>query len=226
MAASVARFYVSPLPVSASGSGVSGALILAAPQLAGGRRSRISEWHQGEQETLAAIIEHRARRPLMGQGCRPAKRHRAPHPHRRPVDAPGRPPGAPGARTRARRRCVKRRQGRPGMRPGGNRRDHRQDTGWSTHGQATASMRPGANRRDHEHVVLADMLEHRQREHWAPATRLPTYTHSFRIHSCVTSRSVLILCRRRNGKPERASVNRKAKRWRPFRAYPKDGGVV
>ena len=60
MAASVARFYVSPLPVSASGSGVSGALILAAPQLAGGRRSRISEWHQGEQETLAAIIEHRA----------------------------------------------------------------------------------------------------------------------------------------------------------------------
>ena len=45
---------------------------------------------------------HRAprRRPLMGEGGRQAQRHRAPHPHRRPVDTPGRPPGPPGARTR------------------------------------------------------------------------------------------------------------------------------
>ena len=45
---------------------------------------------------------HRAprRRPLMGEGGRQAQRHRAPHPHRRHVDAPGRPPGPPGARTR------------------------------------------------------------------------------------------------------------------------------
>ena len=50
--------------------------------------------------------DHRAppRRPLMGEGGRPAQRHRAPHPHRRPVDAAGRPPGPPGARTRPRRR--------------------------------------------------------------------------------------------------------------------------
>ena len=44
------------------------------------------------------------RRSLMGEGCRQAERHRAPHPHRRPVDAPGRPPGPPGARPGARRR--------------------------------------------------------------------------------------------------------------------------
>ena len=46
---------------------------------------------------------HRAprRRPLMGEGGRPAERHRAPYPYpyRRPMDAPGRPPGPPGART-------------------------------------------------------------------------------------------------------------------------------
>ena len=53
-----------------------------------------------------ARSDHRRprRRPLMGEGCRQAERHRAPHPHRRPVDAPGRPPGPPGARTRAPRR--------------------------------------------------------------------------------------------------------------------------
>ena len=46
------------------------------------------------------------RRPLMGEGCRQAEHRRAPHPHRRPVDAPGRPPGPPVARTRPRRRSV------------------------------------------------------------------------------------------------------------------------
>ena len=48
-----------------------------------------------------ACSHHRAprRRPLMGEGCRQAERHRAPHPHRRPLDAPGRPPSPPGART-------------------------------------------------------------------------------------------------------------------------------
>ena len=55
-----------------------------------------------------------------GMGGRPGttlpafvERHRAPHPHRRPLDTPGRPPSAPGARPGARRRRVKRRQGRP-----------------------------------------------------------------------------------------------------------------
>ena len=45
---------------------------------------------------------HRAprRRPLMGEGGRQAQRHRAPHPHRRPLDAPGRPPSPPGTGTR------------------------------------------------------------------------------------------------------------------------------
>ena len=62
-------------------------------QFIDGRRA----WHQGEQETLAAIIEHRAAGPLMGEGGRQAQRHRAPHSYRRPVDAPGRPPGPPGA---------------------------------------------------------------------------------------------------------------------------------
>ena len=57
---------------------------------------------------------HRAprRRPLMGQGGRQAQRHRAPHPYRRPVDAPGRPPSPPGARTgRTASRSVKGAQG-------------------------------------------------------------------------------------------------------------------
>ena len=60
-----------------------------------------------------ARSDHRRppRRPLMGQGGRQAQRHRAPHPHRRPVDAPGRPPSPPSARTGARRRSVKGAQG-------------------------------------------------------------------------------------------------------------------
>ena len=37
---------------------------------------------------------------------RQAQRHRAPHPHRRSVDASGRPPSPPGARTAARRRAA------------------------------------------------------------------------------------------------------------------------
>ena len=49
----------------------------------------------------ASASHHRAprRRPLMGEGCRQAERHRAPHPHRRPVDTPGRPPSPPRAGT-------------------------------------------------------------------------------------------------------------------------------
>ena len=50
----------------------------------------IREWHQGEQgNTLAATIEHRGAGLFMGEGCRQAERHRAPH--RRPLDAPGAP---------------------------------------------------------------------------------------------------------------------------------------
>ena len=47
-----------------------------------------------------ACSDHRAprRRPLMGEGCRQAQRHRAPHSYRRPLDTARRPPGAPGAR--------------------------------------------------------------------------------------------------------------------------------
>ena len=60
---------------------------------------------------------HRAppRRPLMGEGGRQAEHRRAPHPHRRPVDAPGRPPGPPGARTR--RRSVGQGGGAGGLAP-------------------------------------------------------------------------------------------------------------
>ena len=93
---------------------------------------------------------HRAppRRPLVGEGCRQAERHRAPHPHRRPVDAPGRPPGAPGARTRARRRRLS------GARAA--RYEARRESPGSPESKLPpdallreASMRPGANRRDH-----------------------------------------------------------------------------
>ena len=64
------------------------------------------EWHQGEQETLAAIIEHRRAGLSWAKvaGKLSATGHRTRN--RRPVDAAGCPPGPPGARTRPRRRGV------------------------------------------------------------------------------------------------------------------------
>ena len=49
------------------------------------------QWHQGEQETLAAIIEHRRAGLSWAKVADKlnATGHRTPH--RRPVDAPGRP---------------------------------------------------------------------------------------------------------------------------------------
>ena len=67
-------------------------------QFIDGRRA----WHQGEQETLAAIIEHRAAGLSWAKVADKlsATGHRTRT--RRPLDTPGRPPGPPGARSRAR----------------------------------------------------------------------------------------------------------------------------
>ena len=64
-------------------------------QFIDGRRA----WHQGEQETLAAIIEHRAAGLSWAKVAAKAQRHQAPHSYRRPVDTARRRPGPPGART-------------------------------------------------------------------------------------------------------------------------------
>ena len=65
--------------------------------------ARIKGYLDTRKVPWGAVIGHvpsAAAAPLVGEGGRQAQRHRAPHPHRRPVDASGRPPGAPGARTR------------------------------------------------------------------------------------------------------------------------------
>ena len=51
-----------------------------APGMAPGRAGNARGHHQAPP-----------RRPLVGEGCRQAERHRAPYPHRRPLDAPGPP---------------------------------------------------------------------------------------------------------------------------------------
>ena len=76
----------------------------AIPRRAASRRSRQayrSALVSSPSCRAASASHHRAlrRRPLMGEGGRQAERHRAPHPHRRPVDTPGRSPGPPRAGT-------------------------------------------------------------------------------------------------------------------------------
>ena len=80
---------------------------------------------------------HRAprRRPLMGEGGRPAQRHRAPYSYRRPVDAPGRPPGPSGARF----------PGRRSVGQGGRSPPYTTDT--ASQGRARVEGRPTAVRR-------------------------------------------------------------------------------
>ena len=56
-------------------------------QFIDGRR----EWHQGEQETHAAIIEHRAAGLSWAKVADKLNATGHPHPHRRPVAAPGPP---------------------------------------------------------------------------------------------------------------------------------------
>ena len=88
-------------------------------QFIDGRRA----WDQGEQETLAAIIEHR-RAGLSWAKVADTLNATG---HRTPLDAPGRPPSPPGARPGARRRSVKGAR-RAGARPGARKppRRHRQ----------------------------------------------------------------------------------------------------
>ena len=55
-----------------------------------GHGTRASRKHSRPSSSTAAPASHGRK------VADPAQRHRAPHPHRRPVDAPGRPPGATG----------------------------------------------------------------------------------------------------------------------------------
>ena len=76
---------------------VSGALGAAPP--AGWRPTRFPV-HRRAPGMAPGRAGNARRRPLMGEGGRQAQRRRAPHPHRRPVDAPGRPPSPPGRANR------------------------------------------------------------------------------------------------------------------------------